>query len=126
MRNEYDVVVEVPTLKGEYHSDRLVRERGYAVNLDGAWYFFSALEPAYAFGRAGRMSLQVGSWTIVDAVTEVRFDGLERGDVRTLYLLKDASLRDHDAERDHEVLRRFADGVRANSAHWHKPSAAAE
>lgn len=118
MRNQYDLVAWVSELKRPYHSGGLIRERGYAVSLEGAWFYFPALEPAYAFGRAGRMSLQVGSWGIVEAVTEAKAKP-RGGDTRTLYLLEGSSVRNHDPVWERELLHRFANGVRPDSSHWH-------
>jgi hypothetical protein len=119
MVNQYDAITWISSLRPNYHSDGLIRHRGYAVNLEGTWFFFLAIEPAYAFARAGRMSLQVGSSSIVEAVTEVRYDSKHRRDIRTLFLLKGGHTPRHDPGSDRKLLQRFADGVQTNSSHWH-------
>lgn len=120
MRSEFHEVVEVDSgddLKQNYHSDTLRRDRGYAVDIGaGSWFFFSAYEPAYVFGRSARMSQQVGAWEIREAVSEAKLCPALRRDVRTLYVTRDG--REKLRAGGFEVLTRFAHGVSEASSHW--------
>lgn len=120
MRVTYDHIVNVSTLKRPITLPHLERANGYAVQLESVWFWFPAIEPAYAFGRAGRMSAQVGSYAVIAAATEVRFDPKLDRDVRTLYLLSDGMV-DRGAKNDRELLARFVDGVDSRSSHWTRP-----
>ncbi len=53
--------------------DHIVR-RGYAVGV-GSWFFFTAIEPAVAFGRAARMSYECRAYAVHDAAYETRYWG---------------------------------------------------
>lgn len=117
MRVNYDEIVQVERLKRPMSAPQLERANGFAVRLEDQWFWFSGLEPAYTFGRAGRMSIQVRNWDLVEAATEARFDhGLGR-DVFTLYIV-DASGVEGDDATDRKLIRRFADGVNPRSSHW--------
>ena len=113
----YDHIVEVDRLKRPIEVPHLTRGNGYAVDLDGQWFWFHALEPAYAFGRSGRMSLQVSSWGVGPAATEARFDARLKRDVFTLYVCSSGWV-DQDEKSDRELLSRFVDGIDPRSSHW--------
>jgi|GEM_PF-2545558 len=117
MRVKYDHIINVDRLKRQLDTPGLERINGYAVLLENEWFWFPAVEPAYAFGRAGRMSVQVGSWRIVEAATEVRFDYSLGRDVHSLYLLEGGAVS-RDADNDRDLIRGFAAGVDASSSHW--------
>lgn len=117
MRVTYDEVVPVERLKRPISSPHLERANGFAVRLEDEWFWFSALEPAYTFGRAGRMSVQVRNWDLVEAATEARFDNTLGRDVFTLYIVEGAGV-ERDAATDRRVIHRFADGVNPRSSHW--------
>lgn len=76
----YHLVVTVPKLPEQVEAeDRRVRH-GYSVRLADRWFWFPALEPAVAFGRAGRMSGQgSGGWSLHRAAAEVTFCELHFG-----------------------------------------------
>jgi hypothetical protein len=116
---DYDDVVAVDGLPGEWTSDGAVVRRGYAAQIgDGLWFFFESLLPALAFGRAARMSYQCSQYAVFEAAHEVRFDLGRRKDVRTLYVVT-KNLDRGSGER--EQLQRWADGVNPRSAHWSGP-----
>ncbi|MEU1752664.1 hypothetical protein ABZ436_08435 [Micromonospora matsumotoense] len=46
--------------------------RGYAVGF-GQWFFFPALEPAIAFGRAAHMSIDCTGYGVYEAAWKVIF-----------------------------------------------------
>lgn len=109
-------------------SDGRVTTRGYAVGMGGRlpqiWVFFSDLEPAYAFGRAGRMAStgDVTGFGVFEAVNEVRWteddDGFGR-DIRTLHLALDNSLNEH--VNDQELLGQWIRGTVSRSAYFLPP-----
>lgn len=117
MRVKYDRIVHVDRLKSRLNRLGITRLNGYAVDLEGHWFWFPAVEPAYAFGRAGRMSAQVGSWGIVEAATEARYDHSLDRDVFTLYIRKGGYVS-RDADNDRELIIRFAAGIDSRSSHW--------
>lgn len=117
MRVKYDRIVDVERLKRQSNRLNLTRLNGYAVELEGQWFWFPAIEPAYAFGRAGRMSAQVGSWGVVEAATETRYDASLDRDVFTLYIRTGGHIA-RAADNDRELLGRFAAGVDSRSSHW--------
>ena len=65
------------------------------------------------------MSTQVGSWRIVEAATEVRYDHSLGRDVHSLYILEGGGVS-RDPDNDRDLIRRFAAGVDARSSHWTK------
>lgn len=117
MRVRYDEIVEVEQLKGPYNGLAISRLNGYAVELQGEWFWFPAIEPAYAFGRAGRMSAQVGSWAVYEAATEARWDDRLARDVFSLYFVG-ASIVSGDPATDRQLLAAFVSGVDPRSSHW--------
>ncbi|MBB6347222.1 hypothetical protein FHU36_003767 [Nonomuraea muscovyensis] len=98
-----------------FRDDHIVR-RGYGVEF-GQWFFFGALEPAIAFGRAARMSLDCHAYGVYRAAHETLFCQIHRRDERVLLLTGD-SLDRRDGEV--EVLKRFVQGVKEHpwSSHW--------
>ena len=117
MRVDYDEVVQVERLERPMSAPHIERANGFAVRLEDQWLWFSGLEAAYTFGRAGRMSIQVRNWDLVEAATEARFDHPLRRDVFTLYVVEGAGVQ-RDADTDRKLIRRFADGVNPRSSHW--------
>lgn len=117
MRVEYDEVVIVDQLQRPISSPSLERANGFGVRLEDQWFWFSELEAAYTFGRAGRTSIQVRSWNFVEAATEARFDRELGREVFTLYIV-DHSGVEHDAETGKHLIRRFAAGPSPRSSHW--------
>jgi hypothetical protein len=109
------------------HSDSHTVARGYAVGMGGRvpqiWVFFDHLEPAVAFGRAGRMSgTDITSYGVYAAARELRYDdGLSR-DIATLHIDLAADHRDHQAERP--VLERWLTGISPGSAYFRQPDRA--
>ena len=65
-------LARVDALPRELHRDDHVVRRGYAVEF-GQWFFFPAIEPALAFGRAARMSLDCSAYGVSEAAQEIQF-----------------------------------------------------
>lgn len=94
--------------------------RGYAVGF-GEWFFFDAKEPAVAFGRAARMSLDCHGYGVYEAAHEtVCCD--EHGDERILHINLNVNYDRTGDEVDH--LKRFVQAVKEHpwSAHWREPT----
>jgi len=116
---DYDDVLDVDQLPRQATSDRLGVRHGYAAHIGaGLWFFFDALLPALAFGRAARMSVQCSSYDVRRAADQVRHHA-GRGDVRTLYVTG-ANLDRAPGEK--QQLQRWADGIDPTSAYWHGPT----
>lgn len=116
---DYDHIVESDTLPRPRAGDSWTRERGYAVELSGDdWLFFAALEPAYAYGRAGRMSAQANSWSVREAVFEVKLDEATGREVRSLHLLFGADHAHRSKASDRKLLSDFVAGVTGSVAPW--------
>lgn len=98
-----------------YRDDHIVR-RGYGVGF-GQWFFFDAIEPAVAFGRSARMSLNCSGYGVYEAAHELALCDIHRTDERVLLVGRDVLDR-----RDGEVetLKRFVQGVKEHpwSSHW--------
>lgn len=96
---------------------------GYAVGLWGTmgrvWNFYEHLEPALAFGRAGRMGLGASGYCVVHAANEVRFVERDGRDVRTLYLAKGGNVDRAEGEAD--ALARWLRGIDPSSSHYCPP-----
>lgn len=109
----------VESVPQESCTDYRMVSHGYAVGI-GKWYFFDALEPAIAFGRAARMSLDCYGYGVYEAAHETQCCP-EHGDEFALHLIRGALDRKPDEAR---VIRRFAQGVEENpySAYWHEPT----
>lgn len=117
LRVTYEEIVEVDRLKRSIETREITRANGYAVLLESAWYWFPAREPAYTFGRAGRMSAQVGHWRVQEAAHEVRWDPTRNRDVVTLYVVRNGIV-DRDPESDRTLVGGFVDGLNPESSHW--------
>jgi hypothetical protein len=83
--------------------------------------FFDRIEPAYAFGRAGRMASagDITSYGVYEADHEVRWDEDQGRDVRTLHVATDTSLREHADDQD--LLMRWVRGTSPRSAYYQPP-----
>lgn len=95
--------------------------RGYAVGMSGrlpqAWVFFDHLEPAVAFGRAGRQSgMDIASYGVYEAAHELLYDDDLVRDVSILHIDLEADLRDHQSERP--ILERWLRGTHPGSAYF--------
>jgi hypothetical protein len=103
-----------------------VVERGWAVGI-GQWFFFSAPEPAAAFGWAARMSVECSGYGVYEAARETLF--CDRHGTAEVALLVDprSSLLARSKEDQLALLTRFVQGVAQHpgSAHWHQPVEAA-
>lgn len=100
-------------------SEHRIVSRGYAVvtgggHLDDLWLFFSHLEPAYAYGRAARMSEFITSWDVFPAAFETQFDAARGTDTEHLLVDDRTSLRD----RGDGLLAAWVKNVRSDSSHW--------
>lgn len=120
----YFAVVECSQLPPErICEDRTVR-RGAAVGLD-RWFFFPAPEPAVAFVRAARMSLDrtARHHGAYNAARETRF--CHRHDRDEVVLLVDVHGEDLDRAADEaDHLARFVQGVKEHpqSSVWREPT----
>jgi len=96
--------------------DHIVRH-GYGVGF-GRWFFFEALEPALAFGRAARMSVDCQGYGVYAAAHEILFCDRHNADERVLLLTGDNLDRRDD---EVEILKRFVQGVKEHpwSSHWY-------
>lgn len=118
---DYWAAVEVPTLPRELHRDDHTVARGYAVGF-GQWFFFSAIEPAMAFGRAARMSADCSAYGVYEAARELQFCEHHQQDELVLLITNGDSLDRKPGEVD--LLKRFVQGVKEHpwSAHWREPT----
>ncbi|MGB3443210.1 MAG: hypothetical protein WBA97_31095 [Actinophytocola sp.] len=110
--------VKDPTSRKILRSHRI--DHGYAVHLGGrinpCWVFFADLEPALAFGRAGRMSsVDIRSYGVMAAARELRYDDSRGGDVHTLYVTGNNLDRGPD---ERQALQRWLAGVNPDSSHF--------
>lgn len=124
---KYRAAVEVDALPRALHHDDHVVLRGYAVGI-GQWFFFPAIEPALAFGRAARMSLDCSAYGVFEAAREILFcDRHDEDEVVLLLLLLLTGDRVDRKDGEVALLRRFVQGVEEHpkSAHWHEPTGAA-
>ncbi|MEU2639685.1 hypothetical protein ABZ591_35035, partial [Micromonospora fulviviridis] len=64
--------MKLDALPRAVHRDDHVIRRGYAVGF-GQWFFFDALPPAIAFGRAARMSTDCTGYGVYEAAQQLRF-----------------------------------------------------
>lgn len=113
---EYLAAVRCEVLPRKLLRDDHVIRRGYGVGF-GQWFFFDAIEPAIAFGRAARMSLDCHAYGVYEAAHEMLLCRIHRQDERVLLLTGD-NLDRKDGEV--ELLKRFAQGVKEHpwSSHW--------
>jgi len=99
--------------------------RGYAVGLAGqvpqTWVFFDRIEPAYAFGRAGRMAPagDITSYGVYEAACDIRWDQDEARDIRTLLVAMDTSQREVVDGQD--LIARWARGTSPRSSYFQPP-----
>ena len=109
----------VDSLPAESNAYDSFTERGWAVGF-GQWYFFWAIEPAIAFGRAARMSVDCRGYGVYEAAY-LHQECLDHGTEHVLLLARHSRDREDD---EVEVLKRFVQGVKENpdSAHWHAPT----
>jgi hypothetical protein len=116
MHERIETLEYVDRLKAQIFLEGKVRYRGYAVDLgDGRWYFFQALEPAYAFARAGRMAATVSSFAIHEATREIVFDPETGRDEVTLQVLRcPIDVREHDRD----LVLAFATGLEEDRWQW--------
>ena len=68
----YLAVVAAPELPASSASETHRVGHGFAVYV-GQWWYFSALEPAAAFGRSARMSHECRSYGLYRAAREIRY-----------------------------------------------------
>jgi len=96
---------------------------GYVVELGTlGTFFYTALEPALAFGRAARQSFgSVTTYSVEQAALRVRWNERLRRDVRTLYIGGDQLDRrpeEQDSDAERVQLRRWADHVNPHYSSW--------
>ena len=99
--------------------------RGYAVGMSGhlpqIWVFFGRIEPAYVFGRAGRMATteDIRSYGVYEAACEVRWDEDKGRDIRTLLVAVDTSQREVVDGQD--LIARWVRGTNTCSSYFLPP-----
>jgi hypothetical protein len=111
-----DLVLVGDGPRSRHEDDHIVRE-GYAVHLGEWWWFFSYLEPALAFGRAGRASLEVHSYGVGRAVFEIRHIAGARQQ-KVLWVSSEGLDREPD---ERARLMAWVEGIKAGSAGWSPP-----
>lgn len=110
-------------LPGARHTSGPVVTRGWATGMSGRlrqmWVFFSDPEPAYAFGRAGRMASagDVTSFGVYEAAREVRCDEASGREVCILHVARDAGLRE-EHDDDGGMLHRWVNGCDPQSSYF--------
>ncbi|MFG1826718.1 hypothetical protein ACGFIJ_29920 [Microbispora bryophytorum] len=119
----YDHFHKVDALPRARRADSRTTLRGYAVGMGGSlpqtWVFFEHLEPALAFGRAGRMSCHdIRSYGVYEAARETRYDRTLKRDVHTLFLAGSSLDRQDDEAQD---LQRWLQGCVPGSAYFEPP-----
>jgi hypothetical protein len=116
----YVVAAACDTLPQEVHRDGHIVCHGYAVGF-GEWMFFPAIEPAVAFGRAARMSLDCHGWGVYEAAQERCYCERHHQDEVVLLILISKEF-DQDAEVDQ--MKRFVQSVKEHpwSSHWLPPT----
>jgi hypothetical protein len=112
----YHAAVAIDTLPQELRRDDHVIRRGYAVGF-GQWFFFDDVEPAVAFGRAARMSLDCSGYGLYPAAHELRFCDRHQTDERVLLVYMRGT---GQVDEEIEILKRFVQGVKEHpwSSHW--------
>jgi hypothetical protein len=119
---KYFAVARCDVLPRAVRREDHVIVRGYAVGF-GQWFFFDALEPAVAFGRAARMSYDCRGYGVYEAAQELQFcDIHDKDEIVLLVNVAGGNLDRTDDEV--ETLKRFVQGVKEHpwSAHWHEPT----
>jgi hypothetical protein len=95
--------------------------RGFAVNVAGPrvpkmWVFFTAFEPALAFGRAARMAVDdISSYGVLQALRVIEWSESARCDVPTLYTTGDNLDRQPNEKA---ALQRWLSGIDNNSSRF--------
>ena len=102
--------------------DDLIRTPGYVV-LAGdpsrpSVHFFEALEPAFIYGRAARMSYQCSGYSIHQATHELVFNRATHRDQERIYYNNQRDFAEADAATEAKLVRRFADRLDHTSSHW--------
>lgn len=117
---QYFAAPHVDRLPAESYSDYRIVRRGYAVGI-GTWFFFDAFEPAIAFGRAARMSIDCSGYGVYRATHE-QLCCLEHHRDESVLHIAGLGLDRKDGEA--ESLKRFTQAVKENphSARWNEPT----
>ena len=118
----YHHVHQVDELPTAQRADDQIIVHGYVVELSGridrCVVFFQDLEPALAFGRAGRMSSgDITSYGVYAAARELRYEE-HRGDITTLHVTG-TNLDRKPGEA--AALQRWVAGVDPKSSHFQPP-----
>lgn len=115
----YWTATRVTKLPAEVHEDDRRIRHGWAVGF-GQWFFFEDLEPAIAFGRAARMSLDCAGYGVYRAAHEIQFcERHNLDEVALLVNIKAGSLDRRDGEG--ALLARFVQGVQPGRSYWQEP-----
>lgn len=120
----YDHIHQAQRLpRARYSKDHIIA-LGHAVGMAGprhpqTWTFFTDVEPALAFGRAGRMAADISSYGVYPAAQDIRFDRWTGSDVVVLLIGPEPSLGRQNDEP--ALLQRWVQGCHPSSAHF-RPS----
>ena len=116
----YRAAVKCEMLPRAVNREGHVLTRGWAAGF-GQWLFFEALEPAYACGRAARMSMDSRGYGVYEAAHEEMFCTIHNQDERVLFV---GERKDPSEPEEVEILKRFVQGVKEHpwSSHWNAPT----
>jgi hypothetical protein len=117
-------------LPEEVRREDWVIEHGYAVGLAGhagfsRWFFFTALAPAVAFGRAGRMSRDAAaSVGVYEAAHELMFCDRHKADEHLLLIRPRGEVDRNDDGLQLKQLKRFVQSCKEHSwsSNWREPT----
>jgi len=106
----------VPTLPKPFERGENGLWHGAVVHLNSGWDFFDAEEPAYVYGRAGRMGASSSVNIRKAALCRQYLPGIKR-DYRQLYI---GEAIQRSRENDAYYVQRFAAGLRETplSSYW--------
>lgn len=118
MSHPIDDVVDVAELPQAYEDDFRTVRHGFAAALDGEWFWFPSIVPAFAFVRAGRMSVQVSSISLLEAVLDERIDERSLETTRILILRTGGNLLLEARRTEKELVRVFAAALDPQFPGW--------
>lgn len=123
----YHAIVRTDELPASYDREDGYLVRGYAVDLDRQWFFFSDMAPAVTFGRAGRMAAEVSSYGVTEAAYWRQCCNLDLmpSHLDHLVLLIGHGGPDRgDDDLQLGMMKRFVQSAKENawSSNWHEPT----
>jgi len=123
----YHAIVRTDELPAPYDREDGYLVRGYAVDLDRQWFFFSDMAPAVTFGRAGRMAAEVSRYDVTEAAYWRQCCNLNLlpSHLDHVALLIGPGGPDRgDDDLQLGMMKRFVQSVKENawSSNWHEPT----